>query len=148
MPDPFSITTGVVGLLRACASVGWHLKEFQSAAKVVDKTVEGLVTDLDRLCKVLNALQETARIIRGSDFQETGHIGTLWRELGASMAVGKEILEDFQTLLGEVGKRTGVLNKPRMQLRYYIAVTELESLRQRLRSLKDTVQLNLSTIVL
>lgn len=148
MMEPLSITTGVLASLGVCTKVGWQLKRLHDSTKIVDTTVEALIADVDSIAKVLDALQETVNITRASSFQETGHIGTHWRNLSKSIHDGQDVLENLHSLLERVGKTTTVLNKPRMQLRFYLAEDELGSLRQRLQSYRDTVQLSLTTVIL
>ncbi|KAK5124667.1 hypothetical protein LTR85_001380 [Meristemomyces frigidus] len=148
MPDPLSITTGVLTLIGTCGNVGWQLKQFHGAAKIVDTTIEALLADVESITKVLDALQETVRVTRSSTLQETGHIGNHWRNLSKSIADGQNVLEHLQSLLERVGKTTTRLNKPRMQLRLYLAEDELSMLRQRMQAYRDTVQLSLTTVIL
>jgi len=148
MAEPLSIITGVSSVLGVCVNVGWQLNEFRGAAKVVDATVEGLKADVDGIAKVLDALTETVRTSRSSTFQETGQIGTHWRNLSTSIRDGKDILEDMLTLLERIGKTRTVLNRPRMQLRYQLQGDKLTALRQRLQSYRDTIQLSLSIVIL
>lgn len=148
MPDPLSITTGVLAILGVCAKVGWQLNQFQDAAKVVDTTVEALKDDVNGIVRVLNALQETIRVSRASAFQETGHIGTHWRNLSTSISDGKDVLDNLESLLEHVAKKTTLLNRPRMQLRYQLAEDQLAVLQLRLKSWRDTIQLSLCIVIL
>nr|OQO23764.1 hypothetical protein B0A51_10146 [Rachicladosporium sp. CCFEE 5018] len=148
MSDPLSITTGVLTVLGVCTKVGWQLNQFQGAAKVVDTTVETLKADIDGIVKVLQALEETIRVTRASAFEETGHIGTHWRNLSTSIADGKDVLDNLHSLLERVAKKTTLLNRPRMQLRYQLAEDQLDMLQRRLRSWRDTIQLSLCIVIL
>jgi hypothetical protein len=146
--DPLSITTGVVTLLGICGKVAWQLKQFSDAARAVDNTVVALEADVNGLAKVVDALQETVRVTRATNFQETGHIGTHWRNLCASVTDGQDILDNLHSVLDKIGKQCGVLNRPRMQLRMHLAGDQLALLRQRLQSHRDCMQLSLSTVIL
>ncbi|OQO04172.1 hypothetical protein B0A48_10782 [Cryoendolithus antarcticus] len=148
MPEPLSIATGVLTVLGVCTKVGWQLNQFQGAAKVVDTTVEALKADIDGIVKVLQALEETIRLTRASAFEETGHIGTHWRNLSTSIADGKDVLDNLLSLLERVAKKTTLLNRPRMQLRYQLAEDQLDMLQKRLRSWRDTIQLSLCIVIL
>ena len=148
MADPLSITTGVLTLLGICGKVGWQLRQFHGAAKVVDSTIEALTVDVDNLTKVLEALKDTVNVTRAGRFEETGHIGTHWRNLSNSIASGQDVLDKLGALLERIGRETNLLSKPRMQLRFYLAADEFSRWQQRLQGYRDTIQLSMTTVLL
>ena len=149
MPDPLSITAGVLGLLGTCVKVGSTLKDFYDGASFADTKVKGLLTDVESFTQVLRLMKNTfeQEQIQAS-IQTTGHIGNHWNNLSASIQDSQNTLSHLQEILERVNKSVGVLNGARKHLRLKGAAEEIGNFQLQIRSYRDTLQLSLQTVIL
>lgn len=147
--DPLSITAGTLSLLGVCAKVGWGLKTFRDGAALADTRVTSLLTDVESFTNVLQLMKDTfeQKTVQSS-LQETGHIGSHWRNLAASIRDGSKTLEQLEQLLEKVNKSVRVLDGPRKHLRLLEATDEIVMYQEQIRSYRDTLQLSLQTVIL
>jgi hypothetical protein len=75
MPDPLSITTGVLTLLQITVTVVNELKKLHDGASVVHQTISDLANNVDSLRIVLESMRDTFEGITA--LHGSGHIASL-----------------------------------------------------------------------
>lgn len=150
MADPLSITAGVLGLLGTCITVGSALKDFCDGASFADTKVKGLLTDVESFIKILRLMNDTFEQEQiQTSMQATGHIGSHWNNLSASIRDGQNTALQLQETLERIkNKSVGVLDGARKHLRLKGASEEIGNFRLQIQSYRDTLQLSLQTVLL
>src|SRR5438477_59357 len=149
MPEPLSITTGVLSLLTACVKIGVELKQFYDGAALADTAVKGLITDVEGFAHVLQLMKATLeQPYVQTSLQSTGHIGNHWRNISRSIQDGTKTLASLQATLEKVNKSATVLDGARKHLRLKWASEEIAIFQHEIRSYRDTLQLSLQTVIL
>ena len=100
MPDPLSITTGVLALLSTVVTVANELKKLHDGAAVVHTTISELENDVNGLARVLETMRSTFEGLTAEN--GTGHIGDLWDNVAKSIDDGKRIIRQLAALIEEV----------------------------------------------
>ncbi|KAH7314319.1 hypothetical protein BKA65DRAFT_557953 [Rhexocercosporidium sp. MPI-PUGE-AT-0058] len=149
MGDPLSITTGVLALLGTCLKVGWQLKQFHDGATIANTKVQSLLTDVEGYTRVLQSMKETFGQEKiKSTLEATGHVGSHWSNLSASIRDGQDSLSQLEATLEKVNKNASVLDGARKHIRLMVAADEIVMYQQQIRSYRDTLQLSLQTVIL
>lgn len=146
MPDPLSITTGVVALLQITVAAGKELKKLHDGAAVVQETISGLTHDVDGLKRVLDSMRATFETITA--LHGTGHIASLWENVARSIEDGKTVLSQLVSVLQGIDEERSLLDAYRKQLRLDRAEERIRAFRVRIQSYRDSLQLCLSAILL
>ncbi|ODA82647.1 hypothetical protein RJ55_01155 [Drechmeria coniospora] len=144
--DPFSITTGVVGLLTVCFKVGVELKKLRQGAKEVGTTVTAMLADVNSLRVVLISIEESFEELDATGPPTTGHIGLHLAHIRRSLSDGGNSLSKVERLLVEVNREVAVLDAARRHLRLKNASDQLMTYRQEVQAYKDALQLSLQTV--
>jgi hypothetical protein len=144
MPEPLSITTAVVGLLKTSWTVGVELKKFRSGVAVIDKTLNDLGEDVDALATVLSSMRDTFESITAE--HGTGNLGSHWTNVAKAIENGNGILRELGEEIQQISKQVKFMDRNRKQLRLTLAEDSLAGLRTRLHSLRETLQLSLQAI--
>ncbi|KAH9210041.1 hypothetical protein DL95DRAFT_466227 [Leptodontidium sp. 2 PMI_412] len=149
MGDPVSITTGVLALLGTCLKVGWQLKQLYDGAAIANTKVQSLLTDVEGYTRVLQSMKETFQQDKvKSTLEATGHIGSHWSNLSASIRDGQESLSQLEATLDKVNKNVSLLDGARKHIRLMVAADEIVMYQLQIRSHRDTLQLSLQTVML
>jgi uncharacterized phage infection (PIP) family protein YhgE len=147
--DPFSLTTGVLGLIAICTQVGVVLKVYLDAVEFVDDKINGLQATVQSFIQVLTLMENS---LKQDDIQTslraTGHISNHWHHLSASIRDGQEILSQLHDLLETVNRKASVFSGPRKYQRLQDAAEEIAAYQQQIQGYKDTLQLSLQTVTL
>jgi hypothetical protein len=147
--DPLSITTGVLGLLGTCVTVGKALKDFYDGAAIADAKIQGLLSDVENFTQVLTLMRNTLEQEQiKTSFQTTGHMGNHWSHLAVSIQDGQSTLLQLQETLERINKSVSILDGARKHLRLKSASEEILMFQQQIRSYRDTLQLSLQTAIL
>src|ERR1700761_4211903 len=104
MPDPLSITTGLIALIQVTVTVGNEIKKFHDGASEVHTTLSELSNDVDGFTGVLESMRDTFEAITAE--HGTGHIATLWDNVARSIGEGKKALSQLEVLVIEINKDT------------------------------------------
>jgi len=147
--DPFSIITGVAGVLVASVQIVDSINSFYNASALADTKVRALLTDVESFTQVLRMMKDTLerKQIQAS-MQSTGHIGNHWTNLSTCLRDGRNTLDELRETLEKVNKSVSVLDGPRKHLRLRSALDEVGMFQQQIRSYRDTMQLSLQTLIL
>ncbi|KAH6716651.1 hypothetical protein BKA61DRAFT_718097 [Leptodontidium sp. MPI-SDFR-AT-0119] len=149
MGDPVSITTGVLALLGTWLKVGWQLKQLYDGAAIANTKVQSLLTDVEGYTRVLQSMKETFQQDKvKSTLEATGHIGSHWSNLSASIRDGQESLSQLEATLDKVNKNVSLLDGARKHIRLMVAADEIVMYQLQIRSHRDTLQLSLQTVML
>lgn len=146
MPEPLSITTGVLALLQVAWKVSTELKKFHNQVSIVDKSLADLTTDVDSLARVLESMRDTFAKITAE--HGTGHVASHWSNVARSISDGKDILERLQVEVQKIGKTTKFMDGTRKQLRLNFAEDSITRFRIQIQSYRDGMQISLQTIIL
>ena len=149
MADPLSIIASVVTLIQVSVQVAVLIKEFRGEVSAMDATLSGLLSDVESLRRVLEAMEETFKQEEVKEnLQITGHIGNHWKNLERSTKEGTTTLQELRGLLDNLNKTTSFLDGPRKQLRYKSAIDQISTFRGRIQSYHSALQLSLNTVIL
>ncbi|KAL6711067.1 hypothetical protein ACN47E_006942 [Coniothyrium glycines] len=149
MADPLSITASVLTLIQVSVQVSVLIKQFRDEVSVIDATLTGLLNDVDGFQRVLESMRETfEQDDIKSSLQATGVSGSHFKNLARSLEDGANTLQQLQTLLDGVNKKTSILDGPRKQLRLKSAFEQIATYREQIQSYRAALQLSLSTIIL
>ena len=148
MPDPLSITTGVIALLQITATVGTALKRLHDGASIIQETISGLTHDVDGFTQVLESMRVTFTAVAAIQKTETGHIADLWENVARSVKDGKMVLGQLLSLLQDIDDENGFLEAYKKQLKLDQAEDKMRAFRVRIQSYRDGLQLCLSAIIL
>jgi hypothetical protein len=141
--------TGVMSLIKTCGAVAVGLKELHDGAQSADLRCQTLTNEVEDFARVLGLMEATLRDERISDaFDLTGHIGNHWRHAVACLEDGRLTLDKLGAVVTKAGKSVRVLDGARKHLRLNAVADEIGAYLQRIRTLRDTVQLSASTIAL
>lgn len=147
--DPLSISTAVLAFLSVSIKVCVGLRQFRGAASDASITINALLGDLAGLRKVLESMEETFQEVDDAAVvNQTGHIGSHWRNLAEALNDGHVALTDFDELLQSLNKQVKILDESRRHIRVQSAATKIALFRQQIQAYKDTLQLSLQTIIL
>lgn len=144
MAEPLSIATAVITLLKTTWTVGAELKKFHSGVLTVSKTLKDLEEDVNTLAGILVSMRDTFESIMAE--HGTGDLAAHWRNVAKSIDDGNGIIRELRDELHDVNKTTAFLDAARKQLRLNLAEDKLASLRTRVHSLRETLQLSLQVI--
>ncbi|KAM5356734.1 hypothetical protein ACJ41O_003380 [Fusarium nematophilum] len=143
--DPLSITTGVLGLLGVCYTVGHGLKELYDGIESVDETVAGILNDVEALTRVLTTMRATFDNVSRP---VTGHVGTHWENIDCSLKDGKKALDGLHVVVQEASRETSILSGTRKHLRLKAAELKIGLFREQIRSFRETLQLSMQALIL
>jgi Fungal N-terminal domain of STAND proteins len=145
--DPFSIATGVAGLLSVCYQIGPVLFNLYCAIEIVDTKINRLQVSVESFIQLLTLMQDTLKReeIRTS-FTATGHISNHWNHLSTTIKDGHDTLSQLRELLEGVNRSTSVLSGPRKHARLQRAAEEISVYQQQIQGYKDTLQLSLQAV--
>ena len=146
MPDPLSITAGVVALLRVTWTVATELKKFQDEVSVVKESVSGLQRDVDGLIRVLESMRDTFANITAE--HGTGIVAAHWSNIAKSVVDGHDLLLQLHDEVQKIDKTTNFLDGPRKQLRLNLAGDKISGFRVHIKAYRDALQLSMQTIIL
>ncbi|KAM0694272.1 hypothetical protein Q7P36_006399 [Cladosporium allicinum] len=146
MPDPLSITAGVVALLRVTWTVATELKKFQDEVSVVKESVSGLQRDVDGLTRVLESMRDTFANITAE--HGTGIVAAHWSNIAKSVVDGHDLLLQLHDEVQKIDKTTNFLDGPRKQLRLNLAEDKISGFRVHIQAYRDALQLSMQTIIL
>ncbi|KAG4431526.1 hypothetical protein IFR05_012983 [Cadophora sp. M221] len=111
--------------------------------------VQSLLTDVEGYTRVLQSMKETFEQENiKSTLEATGHMGSHWSNLSASIRDGQESLSQLEATLDKVNKNVSLLDGARKQIRLIVAADEIVMYQQQIRSYRDTLQLSLQTVIL
>jgi len=148
MPEPLSITTGVLSILNVCVKVGYELRVFHNNTKIVDEAVGELGKDVESLKQTLEAVRETLEQTDGdSHTQQTGHLGSHWRNIQQALESGEMTLLKLETVLQQVNKEVSFLNAPRKQLRLQAASDRIAIFRSQIQCSRDVLNTSLQSFI-
>ena len=146
MPDPLSITTGVVALLEVTWNVSIQLKKFHDGVKIIDKTVEALQREVGSFSQVLESMRNTFADIT-AEFG-TGYVASHWRDLAKAMEDTKGVLEQFSTEIQKIDRPTKLpMVDPMRQLRLNLSEERIAGFRGHLQSHRGVLQISLQAIM-
>ena len=146
MPDPFSITTGVLTLLQVTVTVVNELKKLRDGASVVNQTISDLANHVDSLKIVLESMRDTFESLTA--LHGSGHIATLWDNVARSIEDGKRVLGQLESVIQEINIETSLLDEYRKQLRLDRAAERIAGFRMHVQSYRDGLHLSLQAIIL
>ena len=146
MPDPLSISTGVLALLQITITVANELKKLHDGASVVRQTISELANNVDSLKVVLESMRDTFESITALD--GSGHIATLWNNVARSIEDSKGVLGQLESLVQDINRETSFLDEYRKQLRLNRAEARIAGFRVHVQSYRDGLQLSLQAIIL
>ncbi|KAF2116171.1 hypothetical protein BDV96DRAFT_44614 [Lophiotrema nucula] len=147
--DPLSITASVLTLIQVSVQVTVLIKQFRDEVSVVDVTLSGLLNDVESFQRVLESMRETfGQDDVKANLQETGHVGSHYRNLARSLNDGNGTLNSLHELLDSVNKKSNFLDGPRKQLRFKSATDQIATYREQIQSYRAGMQLSLSTVIL
>jgi small GTP-binding protein len=146
MPDPLSITTGVLTLLQITVTVVNELKKLHDGASVVHQTISDLANNVDSLRIVLESMRDTFEGITA--LHGSGHIASLWDNVARSIEDGKRVLGQMESVVQEINRETSLLDEYRKQLRLDRAAERIAGFRMHVQSYRDGLQLSLQAIIL
>ena len=148
MPEPFSITTGVISILSVCVKVGYELSVFHSNTRIVDEAVGGLGKDVESLKQTLEAVRETLEQTNdNSHVQQTGHLGSHWRNIQQALESGEKTLLKLETVLQQINKEVSFLNASRKQLRLQAASDRIAIFRSQIQCSRDVLNTSLQSFI-
>lgn len=146
MPDPFSISLGVVALLQLTYSAGNSLRKFINDAAVVDITLENLENEINGLARVLESMRVTFEKIEVEE--DTGHVAAHWRNVAQSLEDGKGVLRQLEDQILSIGEESNFLSGFRRQHRLNTHKNRIAVFRLQIQSYRDGLQLSMQTIIL
>lgn len=123
MPEPLSILTGVVSLLKASYELGVELKKFCDVVATVRDKIDGLLKDVKRLSAVLESMRETFEGVTAE--YGTGYVASHWRNIACALEDGSAIVSQLQRKLDNVNKAAKILDGPRKQIRLNNALEDI-----------------------
>jgi small GTP-binding protein len=146
MPDPLSITTGVVALLRVTWTIATELKKFQAEVPVVKESIGALQRDVDGLTRVLESMRDTFANMTAE--HGTGIVAAHWSNIAKSVVDGHDLLLQLHSEVQKIDKKTTILDGPRKQLRLNLAEDKISGFRIHIQAYRDALQLSMQTIIL
>ncbi len=147
--DPFSIATGVAGLLSVCCQVGPALMNLYGAIEIVDTKISSLQEAVKSFIEILTLIKTTLqRDEIQTSFRATGHISNHWKNLRACIKDGQDTLSQLHDLLERVNRSASVLSGLQKHARLQRAAEEIGVYQQHIQSYKDTLQLSLQAATL
>jgi hypothetical protein len=146
MPDPLSITNGVVALLKVTWTVTTELQKFHADVSVVKESIGGLQRDVDGLTCVLGSMRHTFANITAE--HGTGIVAAHWSNIAKSVVDGQDLLLQLHDEVQKIDKKTTILDGPRIQLRLNLAEDRISGFRVHIQAYRDALQLSLQTIIL
>jgi chromosome segregation ATPase len=148
MADPLSIATGVLSILGVCISVTTQLKTFYGNIKFVDEAIGGLENDVASLQRTLEAVRDTLDQADAHTYtQQTGHLGSHWRNVQQALDTGQKTLSKLETTLKEINKEVTVLNASRKQLRLQGASSRIAAYRSQIQCSRDVLNTSLQSFI-
>jgi hypothetical protein len=148
MPEPISITTGVLSILSVCVKVGYELMVFHNNTKIVDEAVGGLGKDVESFKQTLEAVRETLEQTDGDSYaQQTGHLGSHWRNIQQALESGEMTLLKLETVLQKVNKEVSFLNASRKQLRLQAVSDRIAIFRSQIQCSRDVLNTSLQSFI-
>ncbi|KAF4632037.1 hypothetical protein G7Y89_g6097 [Cudoniella acicularis] len=147
--DPFSITTGVVGLLGTCVSVVKALNDFCASVATVDTKITGLREIVQDFVQVLTLMKDTLEQEETkSSLNSTGHINNHWSHISTSIKDGQKIAPQLENLLEKVDGNAAVLIRVRKHGRLESAAPQILVYQQQIQHCSDTMQLSMQAVIM
>jgi hypothetical protein len=147
--DPLTIVTASLTIAKLCVSVGWELQKFTDGAALAGTAINALVSDVKSFQNILEQLKETFEDPKiEASLPLTGHIGSHWRDLQASLDDAAITLKELEATVAWVNKDKSLLDNSRKHIRLKRATQEIAVYRHQIRSYKDTIYVSLQTTIL
>jgi hypothetical protein len=147
--DPLTIVASSLGIAKLCVSVGWELQKFIDGTALVGTAINALVSDVKSFENILEQLKETFEDPKiEASLPLTGHIGSHWRDLQASLDDAAITLKELEGKVTWVNKDKSFLDTSRKHLRLKRATEEIAVYRHQIGSYKDTIYVSLQTTIL
>lgn len=148
MPDPLSITTGVVALLTVPVSVVDETRKLQEGASVVHETISALTEDVEGIARVLESLRNTFEAIpamqgtKGHD-----HLKSLWNNVARTIEKADLIPGQLASLIQEINGDCRFMGAYMKYIRLKLADGKMNAFRVRVQSVLDEINPCLSLVV-
>lgn len=144
--DPFSITLGVITLATVALKTSVELKKLRRNA-TESTTITAMLADIKALKTILEYIEDGFEGLDGSA-PLTGHIGSHWSALRATLKDGCDSMNQLFVLLTEVNKEVGHFDAIRRGVRLKEANDHIVIHRQRIQAYKDALQLSFQAVIL
>lgn len=151
--DPLSVTTAAFALFDVCRRTFEYLRKLQQSMRDIHGVIEDLNRDIDTICGIVSAIQQTTGRYTQSDLPSPDHdvLSLLLKGCHGSLngceTIAKEIAQIVDVISGKGGNAvTGKLDALGKEFRRRRQAGPLEKLKRRLMEQKQDLQILLNAL--